>query len=81
MFNNSVVKVSVNTKEWLKKTAVRCVRTFASTMVSLLPTTAATLGSVDWKLTISSAALATVIIFFTCVAGIPEVEAEENKTE
>lgn len=81
MFKNSVVKVSVNTKEWLKKTAVRCVRTFASTMVALLPTTAATFGSVDWKLTFSSAALATVIIFFTCVAGIPEVEAEENKTE
>ena len=45
-------------------------------MVSLLPTTAATLGSVDWKLTISSAALSTVIIFFTCVAGIPEVKGE-----
>ena len=81
MFKNNVFKVSVDTKQWFKKTGVRCIRTFAATMVSLLPTTAATLGSVDWKLTISSALLSTVIIFFTCVAGIPEVEAEENKTE
>lgn len=77
MFKNSVFNPSVNTKKWLKKTAVRCLRTFASTMVTLLPTTAATLGSVNWKITLSSAALATVIIFFTCLAGIPEVESEE----
>lgn len=77
MFKNCVFKVSVNTKKWIKSTAVRCVRTFASTVVALLPTTAATLGSVDWKLVFSSAALATVIIFFTCVAGIPEASADE----
>lgn len=77
MFKNSVFKVSVNTKKWFKKTAVRCVRTFAASVVSLLPTTAATLGSVDWRLVFSSSVLATVVIFFTCVAGIPEVESEE----
>lgn len=76
MFKNNVFNVSVDTKQWFKKTGVRCIRTFAATMVSLLPTTAATLGSVDWKLTISSAVLSTVIIFFTCVAGIPEVKGE-----
>lgn len=76
MFKNSVFKVSVDTKKWFKATAVRCVRTFATTMVALLPTTAATLGSVNWPVTFSSAALATVIIFFTCLAGIPEVEGE-----
>lgn len=74
MFKNSVFKVSVNTKKWFKATAVRCVRTFATSMVALLPTTAATLGSVDWKITLSSAALSTVIIFFVCLGGIPEVE-------
>lgn len=78
MFKNCVFKPSVNTKKWFKKTVIRCVRTFAASMVSLLPTTAATLGSVDWKLSFSSAALATVIIFFTCVAGIEEVQPEEK---
>ena len=76
MFKNNVFKVSVNTKKWLKATGVRCLRTFATTMVALLPTTAATMGSVDWGLTFSSAALSTVIIFFTCIAGIPEVKEE-----
>ncbi len=76
MMKNCVLKPSVDTVKWFKKTAIRCVRTFAATVVSLLPTTAATLGSVNWQLTFSSAALATVIIFFTCVAGIPEVEEE-----
>lgn len=79
MFKNNVFSVSVNTKEWLKATAVRCVRTFATSMVALLPTTAATLGSVDWGLTFSSAALSTVIIFFTCVAGVPEVQKKEEE--
>lgn len=77
MFKNNVFKVSVNTKKWLKATAVRCVRTFAASMVTLLPTTAATLGSVNWELTFSAAALSTVIIFFTCLAGIPEVKEGE----
>lgn len=78
MFKNSVFKVSVDTRKWLKKTFVRCLRTFASSIVATLPTTAATLGSVNWQIAFSSAALAAVIIFFTCVAGIPEVESEVN---
>ena len=76
MFNNNVFKVSVDTKEWFKATGKRCVRTFASTMVAVLPASAATLGSVDWGMSFSTAALATVIIFFTCIAGIPEVKEE-----
>lgn len=76
MFKNSVFKVSVDTKKWFKSTAIRCVRTFASSVVALLPTTYATMGSVDWSLTFSSAVLSTVIIFFTCLAGVPEVEGE-----
>lgn len=73
MFKNNVFKPSVNTVKWAKATAVRCVRTFASTVVALAPTTAVSLGSVNWGLTFSSAATATIIIFFTCLAGIPEV--------
>lgn len=75
IFKNNVFKVSVDTKKWLKATGTRCVRTFASTMVAVLPTSAATLGSVDWGMCFSTSALATVVIFFTCVAGVPEVKA------
>lgn len=79
MFKNNVFKLSVNTKKWLKATGVRCVRTFGATMVAALPATTATMGSVDWKVAFSTAALSTVIIFFTCVAGIPEVEATSTR--
>lgn len=79
MFKNNVFKLSVNTKKWLKATGVRCVRTFGATMVATLPTTAATLGSVNWPTVFSTAVLATVIIFFTCVAGVPEVEATSTR--
>lgn len=74
MFKNCVFKQNVNTIKWIKKTAVRCVRTFAASVISALPTTATTLGEVNWKITFSMSTLATVIIFFTCIAGIPEVE-------
>ena len=79
MFKNNVFKLSVNTKKWLKATGVRSVRTFGATMVAALPATTATMGSVDWKVAFSTAILATVIIFFTCVAGIPEVEATSTR--
>lgn len=79
IFKNNVFKISVDTKEWFKATCTRCVRTFASTMVAILPTSAATLGSVDWGMCFSTAALATVVIFFTCVAGVPEVKATSSR--
>lgn len=80
MFKNCVFKTNVDTIKWIKSTIVRCIRTFSSTVVALLPTTYGTLGSIDWKITFSSATLATVIIFFSCLAGIPEV-SEEKKDE
>lgn len=77
MFKNTVFKVSVDTQKWFKSTIVRCIRTFAATVVATLPSTLATLGSVNWGVVFSSAALATAVIFFTCLAGIPEVGSEE----
>lgn len=82
MLKKCVLRKNVNTADWLKNTAVRCVRTFATTMVAILPTTAATLGSVNWEVAFSTAALAAVTIFFVCMAGIPEVEEKPvEKTE
>lgn len=75
MFKNNIFKVDL--KEWAKKTAIRCIRTFASTAISLLPTTAATLGSINWSLVFSCSVTSTIIILLTCLAGIPEVTKEE----
>lgn len=79
MFKNCVFKVSVNTKEWLKATAKRTVRSMAFTALSIIPTTGATLGSVNWGMVISSAVVSGIITALTCVAGVPEVEATSTR--
>ena len=49
MFKNCVFKVSVDTKKWAKKAAVRAVKTVAQTAVATIGTATA-LGQVDAKL-------------------------------
>lgn len=80
MFKNNVFSVSVDTKKWLKKAGVRAVKTMAQTFVATVGT-ATVMGAVDWKMVLSASVLAGVLSIATSVAGIPEVEAEENKTE
>lgn len=76
MFKNSVIKVSVDTKEWLKKAGVRAVKTMAQTFVATVGT-ATVMDAVDWKMVLSASVLASILSIATSVAGIPEVEAEE----
>ena len=73
MFKNSVLKASVNTKEWAKKAAIRAVKTMAQTAVAVIGTSTV----VDWKIVVSSAVVSGVVSILTSVAGIPEVESEE----
>jgi hypothetical protein len=80
MFKDNVFNVSVDTKKWLKKAGVRAVKTMAQTFVATVGT-ATVMGAVDWKIVLSASVLAGVLSIATSVAGIPEVEAEENKTE
>lgn len=75
MLKNCVFKVSVDTKKWVKKAAVRAIKTVAQTAVSVIGTSAA-MGEVNWVMVVSSAALAGVVSVLTSVAGIPECEAE-----
>ena len=49
MFKNCVFKVSVDTKKWAEKAAVRAVKTVAQTAVATIGTATA-LGQVDAKL-------------------------------
>lgn len=76
MFKNSVLKASVNTKEWAKKAAIRAVKTMAQTAVAVIGTSTA-VAAVDWKIVVSSAVVSGVVSILTSVAGIPEVESEE----
>lgn len=78
MFKNTVFKVSVDTKEWIKKAAIRAVKTVAQAAISGIGTAVA-MGQVDWKYVLSASVLAGILSVLTSVAGIPEVT--ENETE
>jgi len=77
MFKNTVLKVNVNTKKWLKAAVIRAVKTMAQTAVSLIPA-AQMIQQVDWKVVAGTAALAGVASILTSVAGIPEISENEE---
>lgn len=78
MLKNCVLKVSVDTKQWLKAAAVRAVKTVAQAAIAGIGTAAA-LGQVDWKYVASASVLAGVISVLTSIAGIPEVTGKESE--
>ncbi len=79
MFKNSVFRVSVDTKEWLKAAGKRAAWTMAQAALALIPA-GATIEAVDWKIVVSTAICAGVIsLLKSVVAGVPEVEAKEGK--
>lgn len=78
MLKNCVLKVSVDTKQWLKAAAVRAVKTVAQAAIAGIGTAAA-LGQVDWKYVASASVLAGVISVLTSIAGIPEVTEKESE--
>ena len=63
------------TKKWLKAAAVRAVKTMAQTAIATIGT-AAVISSVDWRIVISSAALAGLLSVLSSVAGLPEVKED-----
>lgn len=65
-------------KEFWRATAIRCIRTFLTTILGVW-TAGMMITDVDWKTTIMGAVSATVYIFITClVAGLPEVDKCEE---
>ncbi len=75
MFKNSVLKVSVDTKKWLKAAGIRAVKTMAQTAVAVSGI-GEVLSAVDWKMVLSASIVAGIVSILTSVAGIPEVEGE-----
>mgnify|MGYP002572688485 FL=1 len=78
MFKNCVFKPSVNTMKWLKKAGIRAVKTIAQTAVGVIGA-GSVISAVDWKMVASAAVVAGVGSILTSIAGIPEVEAEEDE--
>lgn len=68
---------SDKTKKWIKAAAVRAVKTMAQTAVSLI-TVGNLITEIDWISIIGISATAGVVSMLTSVAGLPEVESEEE---
>ena len=78
MLKNCVFNTSVDTKKWIKASAVRAVKTMAQTAVAIIGT-CTVMGDVNWAMVASASALSGIISILTSVAGIPEVEGKENE--
>ncbi|MBR4025957.1 MAG: holin [Lachnospiraceae bacterium] len=78
MFKNCVVKENVNTIKWFKAAGVRAVKTVAQTAVGML-VVGTPANEVDWINVLSVSAVAGIISVLTSIAGIPEVEEQEEK--
>lgn len=80
MFKNTVFNVSVDTKKWIKSSAIRAVKTMAQTAVGIIGASTM-ISEVSWQMVVSASVLSGVVSILTSVAGIPEVEATETEDE
>jgi hypothetical protein len=65
---------------WIKAAAVRAVKTFAQTAVSLL-TVGQAFIDVNWQNVLSISATAAVISILTSLGGLPEVNTGDGTAE
>lgn len=64
-------------KSWIKAAGVRAIKTVAQTAVATIGSSVV-LGEVNWGMVASAAALAGILSLLTSVAGLPEVQEEQN---
>lgn len=69
--------MTIKTKQWWKAAGIRAVKTVAQTAVAMIPA-AVTISAVDWVTVVGTAALAGVVSLLTSIAGLPEVDVEDN---
>ena len=59
--------------DWWAAATVRAIKTAAQTAIASIGS-AAVISAVDWRVVVSSTALATLLSYLTSLAGLPEVE-------
>ncbi len=64
------------TKQWLKATVIRVVKTAAETLLGFCAVGVA-INDVDWMLALSVTGVASLAAFLTCLKGLPEVKLPE----
>lgn len=76
MFKNCVFKVSVDTLEWCKATAVRAIKTMAETAAGMI-IAGSTMSEVDWMYVGSVSLVSGILSVTISIAGIPEVPSKK----
>lgn len=68
---------TTNIRAWIKAAGIRCVRTCCQSAAAVIGS-AALVSQVNWKLVISTAALAGILSVLTSVGGLPECPCQDN---
>lgn len=71
------MKKKWNWKKWIQAAGIRAVKTMAQTAIALIPASVM-ISAVDWKTVLGTAALSGVVSMLTSLAGIPEVDENED---
>lgn len=77
MLKNNVFNVSINTKDWLKASVIRAIKTFAQTAVSLI-TVGNMVTELNWTSILGISVTSAIVSVLTSIAGIPEVTESED---
>lgn len=64
-------------KKWFKAAGIRALKTMAQSAVAVM-STSAVISEVNWKMVISAAVLSAVLSMLTSIAGLPEIEEDEE---
>ena len=68
---------NVFTKKWWQAGLIRCVKTIAQTAIATIGTSVV-MGDVNWIAVGSASLLAGILSLLTSVAGLPEVDMNED---
>ena len=64
-------------KKWIKAALIRAVKTVAQTLVATL-STSSLIAEINWKVALSTSALAGILSILTSIGGLPELKEDEN---
>jgi hypothetical protein len=69
-----------NFKRWIAAAGVRAIKTVAQTAVATI-STSAIMSEVNWPVVASASLLAGILSLLTSIAGLPELEMDEDEEE
>lgn len=67
----------IGSVHWWKAAGIRAIKTIAQTAIATIGSSAI-ISQVDWKVVASASALAGILSLLTSLAGLPELEIEED---